>query len=337
MGCANHYHHFSEDERERFLREIQQQRASGCVSVSSLARCLGRSRRTVRRELRRGRPEGADIDFLIATYNPISAEKHAKSKSSNSVRKGKKSDAGLLGILRLGISERHHSPDQIIHTAVREAGFSVSVATVYSWLHPGGPLQDCREKLRFKGRARKSKYSRTSAAFRDAKTLDQRPAGCTDRTEFGHFEGDTVVSGKDSKACLFTFVDRKTRLTFIYKADDGTTLSFDRAVKWLRKRLPKGALKSLTLDRGSEFSDWKRVEKVYGIPIYFCDSHHPEQKGTNENTNGLIREFYPKKTDFSKVKQSEINDCARMLNTRPKKILGYKTPWELFRQECSNF
>jgi len=322
------YHHFSDEERGELLDAIRAACKEGVrITISSLAASLRRSRKAIRNEVSRGRDTDTPIDELIRGYNPVSAGRHARAAASLCVKKGKKDD-NLLDLIRRGVTEDHHSPDQLVHRRLEEAGYEVSVSTIYLWMRPGGPLADCRRRLRFKGKRKRNGDLRLSGKFADARPLEQRPVGCTDRTEFGHIEADTVVSSKKAggSACLFTFVDRKTRHVFAYKAEACTAYCFDRALDWLEKKYPPGSIRSITADRGSEFSDWRRVEKMRGYPIYFCLPHHPWEKGTNENTNGLIREFFPKGTDFSKIGQREVNSqCLKLLHSRPRRCLGYRT------------
>lgn len=341
MSRLFHYQHFSEEERESLtstiLRFIIQGRALTC---SALAEEMKRSRKTIRKEITRGRDTSLPFESLARMYNPVTARKDALAARSKSRPYGKQNPR-LLGILREGICNTNHSPEQIVHTSAINAGYSVSVSTVYSWLGKKGPLNDCRSNLRFRGKRKKNGDLRITSRFRNAKGLEDRAPGCNNRTEFGHLEADTVVScrNKDgSSACLFTFVDRKTRYMFAYWAESCTALSFSRILPRLVSSFPQGAIKSITADRGTEFSDWELMERVHGIPMYFCRPHHPWEKGSNENMNGRIRQYFPKGTNFSDTCQSEINRCClKFLRNRPMKSLGYKTPKELFKMECSQF
>lgn len=236
------YHHFSDEERGTLLDAIRAACLKGVrVTISALASALGRSRKAIRNEVARGRDADTPPDDLIHGYNPVTAGRHARAAASLCVRKGKRSD-GLLDLIRRGVTEDHHSPDQLVHRRLKEAGHDVSVSTIYLWMRPGGPLADCRGRLRFKGRRRKNGDLRLSGKFADARPLEQRPAGCTDRTGFGHIEVDTVVSARKNggSACLFTFVDRKTRHVLAYKAEACTAYCFDRALDWLRGSTPPG-------------------------------------------------------------------------------------------------
>ena len=340
MGQAHFYHHMTDWEREFLLDEIRAIRLRGdCVTITSLAAALGRSRKSIRNELARGKVSGMSVDELIHSYNPVTAGKHARAARTFSVKRGKKSE-NLLSLIRQGITEKRHSPDQLVHRTLAEAGYCVAVSTIYTWLARKGPLKDCRKKLRYRGKRKKNGDLRLVGRFAGVKNLEQRPAGCTERSEFGHIEADTIVSAKKAgaKACLFTFVDRKTRHVFAYRADSCTACCFGKALDWLEKKYPAGAIRSITADRGSEFSDWAREEKIHGYPIYFCRPHHPWEKGTNENTNGLIREIFPKGTDFSKIGQREVNSqCLKLLHSRPRKCLGYRTTAEKFKEECFKF
>lgn len=166
-------------------------------------------------------------------------------------------------------------------------------------------------------------------------TIDERLASLSTRDEFGHWELDTVVSSRgESKACEATFIKRKTRFYWTISMIDRSAKSMEQAIKFFVQKLGNDkAFLSFTVDRGKEFSCWKEIEKDLAIPMYFCDPYSPWQRGTNENGNGLFREFFPKGTDFSKVTSKEKQEALRKINTRPKKTLNWKNCWEVFQEE----
>ena len=160
---------------------------------------------------------------------------------------------------------------------------------------------------------------------------------------FGHWEADTVVSGKlnnctlKSKYCFVSLAERKTRLYLVKWIPNRKEETVTNAIIELLKDLPKEAVKTITCDRGKEFAGWKRIEEELGTNMYFADSYCAWQKGTNENSNGLLREFYPKQMDLSKTNEKEVQEVLNLLNNRPRKCINYKTPQELFNEylcEC---
>lgn len=330
MSSKSFYHHFSDKEREVLLDEINKG-----SSLRAIARKLGRSPSTILRELRKGCPDGVTLEDLLKGYNPIRAREISLLARQRCGPKTKATPERLSAI-KHGVVDLRFSPEQIVGSDIcGEIG--VCVSTMYRWFGDDNLLGKYKKSLRRKGKRLKNGDGRLKTRFADAKGIEERPQGCIDRNEFGHFEVDTVVSVKGKTACVFTAVERKTRHTFALKSDYCDTVGFDELLRMLTRRLPEGAIKSITVDRGSEFANWKLMEEKYGIPIYFCNAHHPWEKGTNENTNGLIREFFPKKTDFTNVTQRDLYfKCIRYLHMRPRKCLGFKTSLDLFKEECNN-
>lgn len=191
-----------------------------------------------------------------------------------------------------------------------------------------------KQCLRHKGR-RQEKQTETRGKMVVGHTIDERPASVTDRKEFGHWELDTVVSGRGkSKACEATFIERKTRFYWTISMLDRTAESMEQAIKTFVASLDnRKAFLSFTVDRGKEFSCWEKIESDLEVPMYFCDPYSPWQRGSNENGNGLFREFFPKGTDFSKVSEQEKVAALKKINNRPKKTLNWKNCWEVFQEE----
>ena len=151
------------------------------------------------------------------------------------------------------------------------------------------------------------------------------------RKEFGHREADTVVSGQEkSKVCFATLAERKTMYYIAVKIPDRTGRSMADAMIKALSELPKGAVKTITCDRGSEFADWRRIEKELNCDIFFADPYCAWQKGTNENLNGLLREFYPKGRNLSGVSPTTLKKDPALINARPKKVIGFQKPVDLF-------
>ncbi len=165
----------------------------------------------------------------------------------------------------------------------------------------------------------------------DLVSIDQRPKEVEDRVVPGHWEGDLLI-GKHKKSALGALVERTTRTTILVPLKSHHAPDVRKAFIKEANTLPKRFKKSLTYDRGREMVEHKLFTQATKIRVYFCDPQSPWQRGTNENTNGLIRQFFPKKTDFHKVSRAQIKKAQRLLNGRPRKVLGWKTPEEAFNQ-----
>ena len=156
------------------------------------------------------------------------------------------------------------------------------------------------------------------------------------RLEFGHWEADTVVSGRGkSKACFATLAERKTRFYIAIKMPDKSANSMVKAIMEALGGLPDDAVKTITCDRGSEFANWQTIEEKLNCKVYFTDPYCAWQKGTNENLNGLLREFYPKGRNLSRVSPQTLKKNLALINARPKKVLGFKKPIDLFELSVS--
>ncbi len=228
------------------------------------------------------------------------------------------------------IAKRMHL-DYPLDTAMR-----ISHETIYQHLYclPRGELK--KELMRGLRRERKRRLSRSALHHRrqriqDIISISERPREARDRIVPGHWEGDLIV-GKAHASALGTLVERTTRLTLLVPLVAKDAQSVSAAFAKAFKRIPQQFKKTLTYDRGSEMSEHKLFTKKTKIQVYFADPSSPWQRGTNENTNGLIRQYFPKGTDFKTVSPSSITEAERRLNSRPRKILGFYTPSETFYQ-----
>ena len=155
--------------------------------------------------------------------------------------------------------------------------------------------------------------------------------------EFGHWEADTVVSGRGkSKVCFATLAERKTRYYIAIKMPNRTAETMAKAIIAALSEFPDGAVKSITCDRGTEFASWQTIEKELNCCVYFADPYCAWQKGTNENLNGLLREFYPKGRNLSRVSPATLKKNLALINARPKKVLGFQKPADLFELSLKN-
>ena len=167
--------------------------------------------------------------------------------------------------------------------------------------------------------------------------IHQRSKEVKNRETFGHWELDTVVSSRGkSKGCLATFVERQTRFYVAVKIDNRSASEMYRAISELYELFPKDTFKTYTIDRGKEFACYSKVEADLKGPVYFADAYSSWQRGSNENANGLLREFFPKKSDLARVSDEELNEALYLINHRPRKCLGWKTSFELFYEKLSH-
>jgi IS30 family transposase len=166
-------------------------------------------------------------------------------------------------------------------------------------------------------------------------TIDHRPLHVATRRQPGHWEGDTLV-GRPGKAVVATFVERRSRYLVAFRLPSRHSQRLSRATcAELARRVPRSCRRTITVDNGTEFADFKTMESRLGVRVYFADPHSPWQRGTNENTNGLLRHFVPKSTDLTQVTQADINRFVRLINNRPRKCLNWRTPAEALEASLS--
>lgn len=285
-------------------------------SLRDIARILNRSVSTISREVRRNK--------INDNYNAESAQSNYKSKRNHCGRRIKlNSDLREKIIYYL---KQHWSPEQI---AGRLFLGELSFKTIYRWINSKLLNFNVLTYLRQKGKRQRSKETR--GKFNVGKLISQRPKEVRKRNVFGHWEADTVVSSRGkSKGCVATFVERKSRYLYCFPMPDRSAKSMEIAIKQLISKLPSGTVKTITVDRGKEFSCYKTIETQFETNIYFADPYSAWQRGTNENSNGLLREFFPKKTDLAKITQAELEYALYSINHRPRKCLNWYTPYEIF-------
>jgi IS30 family transposase len=224
------------------------------------------------------------------------------------------------------------SPEQIANTPCDLK--MPSFKTIYRWIDERY-LQSTLKNLRRKGKTRKRLGN--GGRFTTGKSIRKRDKSVYNRQEFGHWEADTVVSGQGkSKACFATLAERKTRYYIAVKMPDRTGKSMADAMIKALSKFPKGTVKTITCDRGSEFAEWRRIEKELDCDMFFADPYCAWQKGTNENLNGLLREFYPKGRNLSRVNPQTLKKNLALINARPKKVLNFQKPVDLFYASIQN-
>jgi transposase, IS30 family len=309
------YHQLTSEERYA-LSALRRQG----LSQAEIGRTLGRHPSTIGRELKRNsRKDGG--------YRPFTAGEMTRGRRGRSRRNWRFGEPEWALVLsRLA---RHWSPEQIAGRLRREKLLCISHETIYRYIwydkRFGGSLY-----LFLRG-ARKQKWKRyrsyeSRGRMRGKRPISQRPPGAENRSRVGHLEGDTVIGAFD-RHCILTLVDRKTGYFMIGKLFGRTT----RRATSLIRNAPRRTL-SVTVDNGTEFHGFKALEKATRAPIYFATPHHSWERGTSENTNGLIRQFLPKRTSMAHVTQRDCTRLAAALNARPRKRHDYLTPAELYER-----
>ena len=294
------------------------------LSLRKIAKHLNRNVSTISREVKRNSTNGKYLAH-------IACENYAKNRK-NCVAKGKSSNPTLIKYIEDGL-EKTWSPEQIAGRLrldyQDDKSMKIGFKTIYRWLYQKIIAKGNVNRLRRKGKSLKPKETR--GKFNIGKSIKDRPKEVRKRETIGHWELDTVVSSRGkSKACLSTFVERKSRFLIAQVMENRKSSTFNFHCFTAFKDIPTNLIKTFTVDRGKEFAGYVDIENTLNIDVYFADAYASWQRGTNENTNGLLREFYPKKFDFSSINQKELDNIVTIINNRPRKCLGYKTPAEVF-------
>lgn len=224
------------------------------------------------------------------------------------------------------------SPEQISGWLSKEKMHSISHQKIYEFIREdkdkGGDLYKNLRQSNKKRRKRYGSRATTRGHIRDRVSISERPAVVEEKSRIGDWEGDTVV-GKDHKGFVVTLVDRKSKITLIEKIKDKSEATVTKAV--IKALMPyKSRTHTITFDNGKEFAGHKEIAKSLEAEIYFAQPYASYERGLNENTNGLIRQWVPKKTDFRDLEDDFFVGVQDALNARPRKTLNYETPWEIF-------
>jgi transposase, IS30 family len=296
-------------------------------SVRQIALGLGRAPSTVCRELQANGGRGG--------YRPVAAQRRAQQRA----RRPKLTKLAANPVLCARVIadlETWRSPQQINRRLRKEAAQgatlgTVSHETIYKSLYVQGRGELRRELTRClrTGRAVRQGQGRmeTRGRIKDMVMISQRPAEAADRAVPGHWEGDLIV-GKDGKSHIATLVERSTRYVMLAKIPNAKAETVSTALAQLITRLPPQLWRSLTWDQGSEMAGHAAFSVATGLPVYFCDPHSPWQRGSNENTNGLLRQYFPKGTSLRSHSQEDLDRAAISLNGRPRATLDWDTPAE---------
>ena len=299
-------------------------------SRRSMARLLGRSPSTVSREISRN-----------GGYDRYRAAR-ADEQSWVRARRPKPCKLAVSARLRQAVARKlrlNWSPEQIAGWLQRahpgEEAYQVSHETIYRslFVQTRGVLKKellfhLRSQRRMRRPGPKKWQGDARGQIKDMVSIRERPASVEDRAVPGHWEGDLLSGPQNSY--IATLVERHSRYVMLVKLANKSTQTVISALIKQSKKLPSELYKSLTWDRGKELTDHRQFTLATDIVVYFCDPRSPWQRGSNENTNGLLRQYFPKGTDLSVYSQAQLNKVARQLNERPRKTLGFETPAERF-------
>ena len=317
------YKQITQDERDL----IAHLHAKG-LARSEIARQIGRDKSTISRELRRN---GSGIYDVYLAHMAHTRAKDRKQESGQRPRlKNKRIKRYVIRKLKQG-----WSPEQI-SGKLKELypDLRVSHEAIYQFIYDKRTLKTMNLKIYLPRANRQRRPRGHSRKHKDLHiprrvSIDQRPKHIDKREQIGHWESDTVIS-RVSKASLVVILERKTRYTKLAKVKAKHARPVSSAINRRLGRLPQYARKTITYDNGSENVEHERINKILGTKSYFCNPYHSWEKGSVENTIGLVRRFLPKKTDIAKITKEQVKQIENRLNHRPRKCLKFKTPYEVF-------
>ena len=311
------YRHLTEHERQ----DIATLEAAG-FQDAEIARMLGRSRSTISRERRRNTCRDGRYRREMA---------HMRARARRKVSPRNTRFRGKFWEVVIFLLRHRWSPEQIQGFLALTEMLTISHKTIYRYIkrdrRRGG---DLFKNLRTRKRHRKQ-YGGCDRRghLSDRRMIDERPDEVNQRLRLGDWEGDTMVGPNGTTHCILTLVERKTRLVIIKKLSSRTAAEVNRALLEVFQDMPHW-FKSLTVDNGTEFHGLKAIEETLGVTVYYCHPHQSWERGTNENMNGLIRQYIPKRTSMHPVTQADCDAICTALNSRPRKRLLFKSPAQIF-------
>lgn len=295
-------------------------------SIPSIAKELGRASSTLYRELARNlRPSGHYAAFVADSYSTARRRRNRRGSQY----------PGECWELVSELLKLQWSPEQISNHLINTGQFSISFQTIYRWIRKdrrrGGTLY---QNLRIMPKRRRKRYgSNDSRGVLPGKRLiSERPAQINDRLEFGHWEADTVL-GEDRHQCVLTLVERMTGAARMAKLPNRTASLATAAIVRIVGAEP-AKFKTITFDNGTEFHSYKKIEELFPTICYFANPHHPWERGSNENFNGLLRQYIPKGRSLAYIGARKLDAICERLNSRPRKRHGFRSPQEVIDGLC---
>ena len=298
------------------------------LSIREIGRRLNRSPSTISRELRRNGPPYGGVYWYDA------AQKRCTARKNKARHRRRQSQSRLYAVVVNGLRQGL-SPELIAGRLEREyprsSRLRISHEGIYQWVYQdareGGDLYRCLIRCHKRRRRQRRRLGRKSR-FEGSRRIEQRPDIVDARKRYGDWESDTLEGGK-GKGGLATHVERKSRYLRAGKLPDKRSDTFTQMTNRLFASIPRKLRKTMTVDNGSEFAGFREIEALTGMSVYFADPYCAWQRGTNENTNGLLRRYFPKGFDFRKITSKDIEKVVKKLNNRPRKCLNYRTPHEV--------
>jgi IS30 family transposase len=310
--------HFIPSERDR-IAELYVQG----FNFKEIADDIKRHPSSVSREVRRNRCRDG-------SSHACNAQRLSEERRVNRPFTPKAERPEINQAIRRGLAEEH-APEQIAERLKfnhpDDPSKWIGESSIYRWIEASDDREYWKSRLRCGGKApRKPRENRPNS---QAAKIKDRPAEIENRERIGDFEGDTIL-GKQGTGGIVTLVDRKSRYTIAFKVEDKRSETIERRIREELAKLADQEFHSMTFDNGGEFAKMPRLGERLEIAIYCADPGKPYQRGTNENTNRLLRQYFPKGIDFTTVSHQEVRDRCRSLNNRPRKCLGWRTPHEVF-------
>ena len=318
------YTHLSSSDRRRFYTFLEMK-----LPIADIAKKLDKHRSTLYRELERNK----ETEGYLPGVAQLKTDERAQQKRKNKIEKD-----GYLQDYVVRNLKKGWSPEQISgRMKYHKLTIYVCPETIYQFVYrsKNKELYHC---LPYKKSKRQKHYYRQKSPCRYGKIrlITQRPEDIALRKKFGHWEGDSIVFKGDKEKAVTTLVERKSRMVLLIKNNRKFSQGVMSKIKEKLATLPGRMFRTITFDQGVEFADHKQLEQANERKVYYCETHSPWQKGSNENMNSRLRWHLPKDADIAKITQEELDQLAAKMNRCPRKCLGYKTPQEVFIQQHKN-
>lgn len=300
------------------------------LSIKEIANRMGRHKSTIYREL--------DRNLHYGYYMPAKADEQAKARHPKPPNKIDANTA-LNNYVVTGLKQGW-SPEQISGRMKMEGKeFYACSESIYRYIYNNRylGLYKFLPSKKIKRRCRSKRNGRVNQIQIAIRNIHKRPAYIKDREELGHWEGDTVRFSKDQKSCVTTLVERKSRYVCLNKNADKKAKTVTEHICDKMKLAPKKLWRSIAFDQGSEFMEFRAIERQTKATIYFCDTSSPWQRGSNENTNGRLRRYLPRGLEIDGIPQEYLDKISNLMNNTPRKCLGFQTPAEVIKQHWNGF
>lgn len=320
------YRQLSADER----LELYKLKQMNQLSIRGIACQMGRSHSTISRELRRNQNHGG-------IYLPDTAQVQMQQRRQASKPTFQSISGECIEQIKVRL-QQYHSPEQIAGRLKYEAQQGVSHESIYQMIyqnhagmgHYSKFLRRCHIKRQHRGSRRQKR-----GLIPNRVGIEQRPAIAGAKTQLGHWEGDTIV-GANHLGAIATHVDKASKFLVARVMKNRTASEMNRVSIAAFSEIAADKRRTFTFDNGKEFSAHERLSDALGVECYFANPYHSWERGLNEHTNGLIRQFFPKGTNFKNIKQYQVDQVVELINNRPRKSLGYRTPHEVFWGQPGN-